>query len=67
MIENFGGSVFYLVIYIVQLLGLGFYSYLVLFNPKKIINDYNLPERHFRNVKFVGHGHFTNFERPFTS
>ena len=42
MVENFGGSTLYLILYIIQLLGLSFYSYLVLFNPKKIINDYQV-------------------------
>ncbi len=54
MIENFGGSVFYLVIYIIQLLGLGFYSYLVLFNPKKIINDYQVGEAAIAPIRLIG-------------
>ena len=41
MVENFG-SVFYLVIYIVNLAGLAYYTYLTYLNPKQLINDYEL-------------------------
>ena len=38
MVENFGGSILYLILFLIQLLGLSFYSYLVILNPKKIID-----------------------------
>jgi len=44
MVENFGGSILYLILFLVQLLGLSFYSYLVILNPKKIIADYQVGE-----------------------
>jgi hypothetical protein len=40
MIENFG-SVFYLIIFIINLAGLGYYTYLTYLNPKQIINARN--------------------------
>ena len=40
MIENFGGSILYLILFLIQLLGLSFYCYLILLNPKSIINEY---------------------------
>ena len=39
MVENFG-SVFYLIIFIINLLGLVYYTYLTYLNPKQLINDY---------------------------
>ncbi len=44
MVENFGGSILYLILFLIQLLGLSFYSYLVILNPKKIIDDYQVGE-----------------------
>ena len=41
MVENFG-SVFYLIIYIINLAGLAYYTYLTYINPKQLINDYEL-------------------------
>ena len=54
MVENFGGSVFYLVLFLIQLLGLSFYSYLVMFNPKKIIADYEVGEGAIAPIRLIG-------------
>ena len=54
MVENFGGSTLYLILYIIQLLGLSFYSYLVLFNPKKIINDYQVGDGAIAPIRLIG-------------
>ena len=53
MIENFG-SVFYLVIYIVNLLGLAYYTYLTYLNPKQLINDYELGDDSIVIIRVVG-------------
>ena len=54
MVENFGGSVLYLVLFLIQLLGLSFYSYLVMFNPKKIITDYEVGEGAIAPIRLIG-------------
>jgi hypothetical protein len=54
MVENFGGSVLYLMLFLVQLLGLSFYSYLVMFNPKKIIADYQVGEGAIAPIRLIG-------------
>ena len=54
MVENFGGSVSYLVLFLIQLLGLSFYSYLVMFNPKKIIADYEVGEGAIAPIRLIG-------------
>ena len=54
MVENFGGSILYLVLYLVQLLGLSFYSYLVILNPKKIIVDYQVGEGAIAPIRLIG-------------
>ena len=53
MVENFG-SVFYLVIYIVNLLGLAYYTYLTYLNPKQLINDYELGDDSIVVIRVVG-------------
>ena len=53
MDENFG-SVFYLVIYIVNLLGLAYYTYLTYLNPKQLINDYELGDDSIALVRVAG-------------
>ena len=53
MVENFG-SVLYLILFLVQLLGLGFYSFLILFNPKKLTADYGFGESAVPLVRLVG-------------
>ena len=53
MVENFG-SVFYLVIYIVNLLGLAYYTYLTYLNPKQLINDYELGDDSIVIIRVVG-------------
>ena len=54
MVENFGGSVIYLILFLIQLLGLSFYSYLVMFNPKKIITDYEVGEGAIAPIRLIG-------------
>ena len=54
MVENFGGSVLYLILFLIQLLGLSFYSYLVMFNPKKIIADYEVGEGAIAPIRLIG-------------
>ena len=53
MVENFG-SVFYLVIYIINLLGLAYYTYLTYLNPKQLINDYELGDDSIVIIRVVG-------------
>ena len=53
MVENFG-NVFYLIIYIVNLLGLAYYTYLTYLNPKQLINDYELGDDSIVVVRVVG-------------
>ncbi len=54
MIENFGGSIIYLILFIIQLLGLSFYTYLTILNPKKIINDYQVGEGAIAPIRLIG-------------
>ena len=53
MVENFV-SVFYLVIYIVNLAGLAYYTYLTYLNPKQLINDYELGDDSIALVRVAG-------------
>ena len=53
MVENFG-SIFYLILFIVQLLGLTFYSYLILFTPKTLVADYGFGEPAIPAVRLIG-------------
>jgi|TARA_B000000532_G_scaffold206951_1_gene175036 hypothetical protein len=54
MVENFGGSILYLLLFLIQLLGLSFYSYLVILNPKKIIDDYQVGEGAIAPIRLIG-------------
>ena len=54
MVENFGGSILYLILFIIQLLGLTFYCYLTILNPKKIINDYQVGEGAIAPIRLIG-------------
>tara|TARA_B100001093_G_C26559675_1_gene898085 strand:- start:318 stop:731 length:414 start_codon:yes stop_codon:yes gene_type:complete len=54
MIENFGGSVLYLILFLIQLLGLSFYCFLILLNPKSIINDYHIGDAAMPIVRLIG-------------
>ena len=36
------GNTFYLIIFIINLLGLIYYAYLTYLNPKQLINDYEI-------------------------
>ena len=53
MVENFG-SVFYLIIFIINLAGLGYYTYLTYLNPKQLISDYELGNDSIALVRVVG-------------
>ena len=53
MIDNFGNA-FYLIIYIINLLALAYYTYLTYLNPKQIINDYELGDDSIAIVRVVG-------------
>ena len=53
MVENFGG-ILYLVLFLVQLFGLSFYSFLILFKPKKLTEDYGFGESAVPLVRLVG-------------
>ena len=54
MVENFGGSILYLILFIIQLLGLSFYCYLTILNPKKIIYDYQVGEGAIATIRLIG-------------
>ena len=54
MIENFGGSILYLILFLIQLLGLSFYCYLILLNPKSIINDYQVGDGAIAVIRLIG-------------
>ena len=54
MIENFGGSIVYLILFLIQLLGLVFYSYLILFTPKTVTSDYGFGESAVPVVRLIG-------------
>jgi len=53
MVDNFG-SFFYLIIYIINLAGLAYYTYLTYINPKQLINDYELGDDSIALVRVVG-------------
>ena len=53
MVENFG-SILYLVLFIVQLLGLIFYIFLILFKPKTLTEDYGFGDKAVPLVRLVG-------------
>ena len=54
MVENFGGSIIYLILFFIQLLGLAFYSYLILFTPKTVTSDYCFGESAVPAVRVIG-------------
>ncbi len=54
MVENFGGSILYLILFLIQLLGLSFYCYLILLNPKTIINDYQVGDAAMAPIRLIG-------------
>ena len=54
MVENFGGSILYLILFLIQLLGLTFYCYLILLNPKSIINDYQVGDGAIAVIRLIG-------------
>ena len=54
MIENFGGNILYLILFIIQLLALSFYSALILFKPKTLTEDYGFGDKAVPLVRLVG-------------
>ena len=53
MVENFGNA-FYLIIFIINLLGLIYYAYLTYLNPKQLINDYETGDDSIVFVRVIG-------------
>ena len=53
MVENFG-NVFYLIIFIINLLGLIYYAYLTYLNPKQLINDYETGDDSIVFIRVIG-------------
>ena len=53
MVENFGNA-FYLIIFIINLLGLIYYAYLTYLNPKQLINDYETGDDSIVMIRVVG-------------
>ena len=53
MIDNFG-NVFYLIIFIINLLGLVYYTYLTYLNPKQLINDYETGDDSIVFIRVIG-------------
>ena len=54
MVDNFNGSILFLVLFLIQLLGLAFYCYLILLNPKKVIEEYQVGEGAIAPIRLVG-------------
>ena len=53
MIENFG-NIFYLIIFLINLAGLVYYTYLTYINPKQLINDYETGDDSIVVIRVVG-------------
>ena len=53
MVENFGNA-FYLIIFIINLLGLIYYAYLTYLNPKLLINDYETGDDSIVFIRVIG-------------
>ena len=53
MVENFGNA-FYLIIFIINLLGLIYYAYLTYLNPKQLINDYEAGDDSIVFIRVIG-------------
>ena len=53
MVENFGNA-FYLIIFIINLLGLIYYTYLTYLNPKQLINDYETGDDSIVFIRVIG-------------
>ena len=44
----------YLILFLINLAGLGFYGYLTAFNPKQLINDYEFGDDSIGAIRIVG-------------
>ena len=53
MVENFGNA-FYLIIFIINLLGLIYYAHLTYLNPKQLINDYETGDDSIVFIRVIG-------------
>ena len=53
MVENFGNA-FYLIIFIINLLGLIYYAYLTYLNPKQLFNDYETGDDSIVFIRVIG-------------
>ena len=54
MVENCGGSIFYLILFVIQLLGLTCDCYLILLNPKRVIEDYQVGDGAIAPIRLIG-------------
>ena len=52
--RKFWWQYFIFTTFLIQLLGLSFYSYLVILNPKKIIDDYQVGEGAIAPIRLIG-------------
>ena len=48
------GNIFYLIIFIINLLGLIYYAYLTYLNPKQLINDYETGDDSIVFIRVIG-------------
>ena len=48
------GNIFYLIIFIINLLGLIYYTYLTYLNPKQLINDYETGDDSIVFIRVIG-------------
>ena len=53
MIENFD-NIFYLILFLINLVGLAYYGFLTAFNPKQLINDYEFGDDSIGVIRIVG-------------
>ena len=53
MIDNFD-NIFYLILFLINLVALAFYGYLTAFNPKQLINDYEFGDDSIGAIRIVG-------------
>ena len=53
MVENFD-NIFYLILFLINLVALAFYGYLTAFNPKQLINDYEFGDDSIGAIRIVG-------------
>ena len=47
-------NIFYLILFLINLLGLGFYAFITVINPKKVLTDYELDDSAIAPVRLIG-------------